>query len=137
MRRRANTMVLQINSPLPMPIQPCLHAAHPLVSYIYLLGGRLPLHALSTDATSTLYGYTNYSDSQYSTLTEIEQGWQEASEYLKMKGYMLRPRYRKDWQPSWRQPGNEGKHPQEFEDHIALPLEVNPNDDRRLLSDNH
>ncbi|KAI0812258.1 hypothetical protein BC629DRAFT_1471595 [Irpex lacteus] len=108
----------QIYSPLPMPIQSCLRAAHSLVSSICLLGRRLRLDAFSTDATST-----DYSDSHYSALTEIEQEWHEASEHLKMKGYMLRPRYRKDWRPSWRQPGNEGKHPREFEDHIALPLE--------------
>lgn len=109
-----------------MAIQSCLRAAHSLVSSICLLGGRLPLDALSTDATSP--GSTDHSDSYYSTLTEIEQEWQEASEYLKMKGYMLRPRYRKDWRPSWRQPGNEGKDPREFEDHIALPLEVSADD---------
>ncbi len=115
-----------------MPSQSCLRAARSLVSSICLLGGRSPLDALSTDATSA-----DYSDSHYSALTEIEQEWQEASEYLKTKGYMLRPRCRKDWRPSWRQPGNEGKDPREFEDHIALPLEVNPENSYLVIIDIH
>ncbi|KAI0088676.1 hypothetical protein BDY19DRAFT_179850 [Irpex rosettiformis] len=58
---------------------------------------------------------------KYSILTQIETQWREISDYLELKGYRLRPRYCKNWQPSWELPENEGKHPQCFEDHIALP----------------
>ena len=63
-------------------------------------------------------------DSSYATLTHTEKQWQEASGYLELMGYMLRPRYRKHWKPSWELSVNHGKSPHCFEDHIPLPMEV-------------
>ncbi|KAI0088672.1 hypothetical protein BDY19DRAFT_994042 [Irpex rosettiformis] len=62
-------------------------------------------------------------DSQFSSLSDIEIQWQQVSEFLELKGYALRARYRKNWQPSWELPHNKGKHPECFEDHISLPPE--------------
>jgi len=35
------------------------------------------------------------------SLTTSERGWRNRSKWLEEKGYMLRPRYRPDWKPSW------------------------------------
>lgn len=34
-------------------------------------------------------------------LTSIEVHWRDRQPFLQTKGYMLRPRYRPDWIPSW------------------------------------
>jgi hypothetical protein len=34
-------------------------------------------------------------------LNELETWWVERQKALELAGYMLRPRYHKDWKPSW------------------------------------
>jgi hypothetical protein len=43
-----------------------------------------------------------------SKLTEPEVFWRDHQRWLEERGYMLRPRYRPDWKPSWLQrPGSD------------------------------
>ena len=57
----------------------------------------------------------------YSKLSAIEVQWRDLSDFLESKGYVLRPRYRKGWTPSWLLPENKHRSPEQFEDHITLP----------------
>ncbi|KAF9073658.1 kinase-like domain-containing protein [Rhodocollybia butyracea] len=41
-------------------------------------------------------------DPEFGTLDETETWWVQHFEWLKQHGYLLRPRYRPGWQPSWR-----------------------------------
>lgn len=45
--------------------------------------------------------------------------WRDRQSFLQSKGYILRPRLRPGWVPSWR---SSGKHPIRSEDGIALPV---------------
>lgn len=54
--------------------------------------------------------------------TENEVKWAYKQPYLQSKGYMLRPRYRPGWQPSWTLPQNQLISPYYFEDYIKLPV---------------
>ena len=60
-------------------------------------------------------------DEVFSTLAPEEERWRDRQQFLESVGYMLRPRYRPGWIPSWR-----GKMPEirpEFsEDGLALPV---------------
>jgi hypothetical protein len=51
-------------------------------------------------------------------LDEFEEWWADRYEFLKEKGYMLRPRYRPGWKPSYKQTQN----PFTFEDGHYLPV---------------
>jgi len=57
-------------------------------------------------------------DEILSSLSSWEQRWRDRMEFLRARGYLLRPRYHPDWTPSWR---GTGKHPLYFEDAIHLP----------------
>ncbi|KAI0028574.1 hypothetical protein K488DRAFT_58252 [Vararia minispora EC-137] len=57
-------------------------------------------------------------DELYGTLDSSEIVWRDRQPFLESKGYMLRPRFRPGWEPSWR---STGKHPAESEDGILLP----------------
>ncbi|CCL99183.1 uncharacterized protein FIBRA_01198 [Fibroporia radiculosa] len=59
------------------------------------------------------------SDQLFSKLTKWEIRWRDRQSFLQTRGYMLRPRYRPGWNPSWR---GSGLHPRLFEDSIALPF---------------
>ncbi|KAI0028848.1 kinase-like domain-containing protein [Vararia minispora EC-137] len=48
-----------------------------------------------------------------------EVRWRDRQPYLESKGYMLRPRYRPGWTPSWY---TTGKQPRRSEDGLKLPL---------------
>jgi len=48
-----------------------------------------------------------------------ELPWRERQPMLERRGYMLRPRLRPEWIPSWR---GTGKHPLECEDGLVLPV---------------
>ncbi len=37
-----------------------------------------------------------------SKLSTEELYWRDRQEFLESRGYMLRPRYKRDWVPSWR-----------------------------------
>ena len=60
----------------------------------------------------------------YSKLSAIEVQWRDLSDFLESKGYVIRPRYRKGWTPSWLLPEHKHRSPEQFEDHIPLPEEV-------------
>ncbi|KAI0310417.1 hypothetical protein OF83DRAFT_1040175, partial [Amylostereum chailletii] len=49
-------------------------------------------------------------------LTSFEKEWVEDQPWLAQCGYMLRPRYRPDWVPSWKAPGNTDMNYVHFED---------------------
>lgn len=51
----------------------------------------------------------------YGGLLEDELPWRKRYNYLLSKGYMLRPRYKPDWTPSWI---GTSKHPMHCEDGI-------------------
>ena len=59
-----------------------------------------------------------------SALGNIEQKWRDRHEMLEKEGYMLRPRLRPGWTPSWSQ---SGKSPLECEDAEPLPVDVPSN----------
>ncbi|KAI0356689.1 hypothetical protein OH77DRAFT_1520182 [Trametes cingulata] len=69
------------------------------------------------------------------TLSPLEVYWREVQPLLESRGYMLRPRYRKDWVPSWT-----GKQDEIFwdraEDGISLPLRANVIDATRIQDNN-
>lgn len=52
-------------------------------------------------------------------LEEEEIWWRDRQQFLQSKGYMLRPRFRPDWVPSWL---TSGKHPYRSEDGILIPV---------------
>ena len=52
-------------------------------------------------------------------LSMIEEDWRDRQVFLESKGYILRPRLRPGWIPSWTAVG--GK-PRNFEDSIHLPV---------------
>ena len=53
---------------------------------------------------------------------EIEKWWVERQEALERAGYMLRPRYRPGWQPSWT---GSDKFYLEFEDGQGIKVSLN------------
>ena len=59
-----------------------------------------------------------------SQLRNNEQKWRDRYEMLEKEGYILRPRLRPGWTPSWLQ---SGKSSLDCEDGEALPVEVSPN----------
>lgn len=65
--------------------------------------------------------YEAHADKVFSTLTPEEERWRDRQQFLESVGYLLRPRYRPGWIPSWR-----GKTPQVrpayTEDGIFLPV---------------
>ncbi|KZT13122.1 uncharacterized protein LAESUDRAFT_639482 [Laetiporus sulphureus 93-53] len=58
-------------------------------------------------------------DEIFSSLSSWETAWADRQMFLESRGYMLRPRYRSGWIPSWK---GTGKHPMFFEDSVILPL---------------
>ena len=55
-------------------------------------------------------------------LDEFERWWVDRQEALEQAGYMLRPRFRPGWQPSW---AGTDKPYYEFEDGQAIKVSVN------------
>lgn len=55
----------------------------------------------------------------FAQLGEGEKAWRDRQPFLQSRGYMLRPRYRPGWVPSWK---GTNRHPIDFEDHIRLPI---------------
>ncbi|VDB85818.1 unnamed protein product [Peniophora sp. CBMAI 1063] len=55
--------------------------------------------------------------------------WRDRQIFLQSKGYLLRPRLRPGWTPSWL---SNGKHPMKCEDGIALPARANLVDATRV-----
>ncbi|EED84414.1 predicted protein [Postia placenta Mad-698-R] len=58
-------------------------------------------------------------DELFGTLDEHEESWRDRQLFFERRGYMLRPRYRPGWVPSWRL---NGKSPFVSEDAILLPF---------------
>lgn len=56
------------------------------------------MSAFEADPHTTL----NDSDDAFARLSDEELYWKDREDFLESHGYMLRPRYRKDWVPSWR-----------------------------------
>ena len=59
-------------------------------------------------------------DSMCSRLSEQEEVWRDRQQILVNHGYVLRPRLRPGWMPSWRRAGEQAN-PFQFEDSKALP----------------
>lgn len=57
------------------------------------------------------------------TLMSEEIYWRDHQVWLSEQGYMLRPRYRPGWVPSWK---NSGKRWMHFEDGIKLMVSMYP-----------
>lgn len=47
----------------------------------------------------------NHDQPLVAVLSEDEVFWRDHQQYLESKGYMLRPRYRPGWVPSWTKTG--------------------------------
>jgi len=60
----------------------------------------------------------------FSRLSNTERKWMNRAEMLEQEGYILRPRLRPDWTPSWLE---SGKHPMACEDGERLPVDFSPN----------
>ena len=56
-------------------------------------------------------------DERFSRLGPYELAWQSKQPFLQARGYMLRPRYRPGWTPSWRITGD---HPLDCEDGVPF-----------------
>ena len=54
------------------------------------------------------------SDAELEQLTDAEVWWRDHQKWLAEKGYMLRPRYRPGWVPSWKAHPNKNR--RDFED---------------------
>ncbi|KZV68701.1 hypothetical protein PENSPDRAFT_609719 [Peniophora sp. CONT] len=63
------------------------------------------------------------------TLYDREIWWRDRQPFLQSKGYMLRPRFRPNWVPSWL---TSGRHPYRSEDGILLPMASHLIDATRL-----
>lgn len=57
-------------------------------------------------------------DELFATLDDDEERWRDRQLYFERRGYMLRPRYRPGWVPSWRK---NGQRPTFAEDGAVLP----------------
>lgn len=55
----------------------------------------------------------------YQSLSELEITWRDRQQFLQSKGYMLRPRLRPGWTPSWLQTGTYWRR---AEDSVELPV---------------
>jgi hypothetical protein len=58
----------------------------------------------------------------YQTLAEHEIAWRDRQPFLESKGYMLRPRLRPGWTPSWIRTGTYWRR---AEDSAPLPVSAN------------
>ncbi|KAF9807497.1 hypothetical protein IEO21_08193 [Rhodonia placenta] len=58
-------------------------------------------------------------DELFGTLDDVEERWRDRQLYFERRGYMLRPRYRPGWVPSWRK---NGQNPTFAEDAAVLPV---------------
>jgi|SRR6266404_307387 len=56
-------------------------------------------------------------------IAEIEKWWVERQEVLERAGYLLRSRYRPDWQPSW---AGTNKFYLDVEDGQSIRVTINP-----------
>ncbi len=56
----------------------------------------------------------------HADLNEYEIRWRDRQEFLASQGYMLRPRYRPGWVPSWQT--DSSRYPAEFEDYWEIPV---------------
>lgn len=54
------------------------------------------------EATDISHLVLNISDAVLDELTPAEAWWRDHQAWLAEKGYMLRPRYRPGWMPSWK-----------------------------------
>lgn len=65
-------------------------------------------------------------DELFSRLYPLEIAWRDRQLFLQSRGYMLRPRLRPDWVPSWRTSGAaiNGRAIITSEDAIALPVRL-------------
>ena len=88
-------------------------------------------HKSSSRSQSPSSTLTNEADEILVAMAEpIEAKWREKQEFLASKGYMLRPRYRKDWKPSWEETGEERERCED-----SIPLPVSPTIDLLALDD--
>lgn len=58
-------------------------------------------------------------------LTPDEVTWRDKQPLLESAGYMLRPRYRPGWVPSWTKDDNKNVDPTRFEDYEPSPVCTN------------
>ncbi|EIM88669.1 uncharacterized protein STEHIDRAFT_166704 [Stereum hirsutum FP-91666 SS1] len=96
--------------------------APPLAAFVFcFIEGRQALlgPVLSTEQDDALFG----------ELSEREIAWRDRQLFLQSRGYMLRPRLRPDWRPSWISPR---KSILESEDAVPLPFRNHLVDATRL-----
>ncbi|KAI0310988.1 hypothetical protein OF83DRAFT_1152991 [Amylostereum chailletii] len=72
---------------------------------------------------------TTLAPDPYQKLNVNEVEWRDRQQFLALRGYMLRPRLRPGWKPSW---VANGKLYLSCEDHIALPARLNLVDATRI-----
>ena len=64
---------------------------------------RPPLSPSPTSLVSAMSGSNSEGRAdRYAKLAPVEILWRDRQQYLESRGYMLRPRYRPGWQPSWK-----------------------------------
>ena len=76
---------------------------------------------------ATLHGYIPTVEEisiVVSRLSYAERKWRDRTEMLEKEGYILRPRLRPGWTPSWLE---SGEHPLACEDGERLPVDTSPN----------
>ena len=73
----------------------------------------------SADLTQVELELDQKARSDHRTLLAHEMFWRDHQAWLVQKGYMLRPRYRPGWTPSWE---GEGSAWMRYEDGIAAPV---------------
>ena len=66
----------------------------------------------------------------HARLGKIETRWRDTQSLLEKHGYMLRPRYRPGWVPSWQK--NPSLNPERCEDYIMPPVRLSDIQDSML-----
>lgn len=73
---------------------------------------------------SLVSALTGLPKSDFSVLQKWEVWWRDHQEWLKGRGYMLRPRYRVGWVPTWK--GEAGIFAHSYEDSAYAMVSVVP-----------
>lgn len=76
---------------------------------------------MSSDDDVSLDNLDDEVDKTFGTLTMDETAWRDRQLFLQSQGYMLRPRLRPGWKPSWISPRKDFM---DCEDAVPLPVRL-------------
>lgn len=94
-----------------------ISTAHCLAHPLRHRAGMATPHSGESSAVALQIGSNVSDDERFSTLAPYELSWRRRQPWLQSRGYMLRPRYRPGWVPSWR---TTGANPIDCEDSVDI-----------------